>query len=444
MQRATAFLSFAPLAASIALSCSAALAAQQQEPKLSSGYPEKDALSPFRNPSGIAAPPDALFATLRTMRRIADDPAAIRSYDADGREVIDDDGWRAARSEAERIGIDAGLLAAQMRNNRNEDERAIAFYAAFYCANTDFVFNLISHIPGEPIRQTRERAYPRAIAFLQANVSRKFGDLGKEQQAAILAEMPQIGSPAAKSRGITRTPVDSDLLHTVRLVPFLQLLDLDDTMDQAQGLWFIKETCLARKDLALSTLEPALPRIRQLLRSKDAKVRKEAFGLFCAIADKGIAQPDPSDAVAVEAFALAAGKSMFPPLRRTSEGLLWLFAGEERDALVTAAIASLDKESLGRPDRGETSSGVPYRGFRVDTVPPELTVLGIPQGAVITAINGMPIHDAKSIRAAIEAQFWVIDRSGNKDGVKKPKSAATLVVEYQQGDTARAMEYRVR
>ena len=432
LRNATAFL------------CALASPLAAQEPKLSCGYPARDVLSPFRAPDEIAAPPDALFAALRTMRRIADDPAAVKSFDVDGREVIDDEMWRAAREEAERIGVDAGMIAVQVRSNRNADERAIAFYGAFFCGNVDHVFNLISHIPGEPVRQTRERAYPRAIAFLKAHVGRRFGDLSPERKAAIQAEMPQIGSPAAKSRGITRMPTDEDLLHTVHLPPFYQLLDLDDAMDQAQGLWFVKETCLARRDLAASTLEPALPRIRQLLRSPDASVRHEAFGVFCAIAEKGVKVPDAKDTAAVETFAVAAGKSMFPPLRRTSEGLLWLLPGEERDALVAAALAALDKESLGRPDRGETSSGVPFRGFRVDTVPAELAVLGIPQGAVITAINGMPIHDAKSIRAAIEEQFWVLDRSENKEGVKKPKTAATLVVEFQQGDTAKAMEYRVR
>jgi hypothetical protein len=190
-----------------------------------------------------------------TMRRIADDPAAVRTFDRDGREVIDDETWRAARSEAERIGIDAGMLAVQMRTNRNADERAIAFYAAFWCSNIDYVFNLISHIPGEPLRQTRERAYPRAIAFLQANIGRKFGELSEDQQNAIRAEMPQIGSPAAKSRGITREPRADDLLHSVHLVPFLQLLDLDEALDQAQGLWFLKEACLVRRDLAKAAKE---------------------------------------------------------------------------------------------------------------------------------------------------------------------------------------------
>ncbi len=415
-----------------------------QEPKLSSGYPAKDALSPFRTPEEIAAPPDALFAVLRTMRRIADDPAAPRSFDSDGREMIDDEQWRAAHQEAKRLGIDAGMLAVQMRSNRNADERAIAFYAAFHCANIDYVFNLISHIPGEPLRQTRERAYPRAIAFLQANVGRRFGDLPDEQQERIRAEMPQIGSPAAKSSGITREPIAEDLLHSVHLVPFLQLLDLDDAMDQAQGLWFVKETCLVRKDLAMATLEPALPRIRQLLRSPDAKVRHEAFGLHCAIADDKMAKPDPTDAAAVDAFAVAAGKSMFPPLRRTSEGLMWLLPSEERDALVTSAIAALEGGKLGRPDRGTTSSGVPYRGFRVESLPESLMQLGIPEGVIVTSINGMPIHDAKSLREAVEAQFWTIDRTQDKQGKRVPKSTASLLLEFQQGDTTRAMEFRVR
>ena len=87
---------------------------------------------------------------------------------------------------------------------------------------------------------------------------------------------------------------------------------------------------------------------------------------------------------------------------------------------------------------------MPFRGFRIDTVPEALASLAIPQGAVILSVNGVAIHDAKSLRKAVEDQFWFIDRSESKEGVKKQKSTATLVVEYQMGDETKAMEYRVR
>ena len=414
-----------------------------QEPKVSSGYPGRDVLSPFRDPAEIVAPPDELFAHLRVMRQIADDPAAVKSFDDEGRETVDDDLWRTARGQAERIGIDAGMLAVQMRDNRNADERALAFYGAFYCANVDYVFNLIAHIPGEPVQRTRERAYPRAVAFLRAHLGRRFGDLSKDQQDAITATMPQIGSPAAKAQGITRAPRADDALHSVNLQPFLQLLDLDSDIDLAQGLWFLKEACAARRDLALRWLEPALPRIRQLLRTGSAPVRREALGLFGALAEQGT-PPDLAEAAACEAFAEAASKAMFPPVRRISDGLFWLLPGAERDAIVAAGVEALQGERIGSAAYGKTAAGAFWRGFRVERVPAALAPLGIEPDMVITAINGTPVNDAKSLLSVLDAQFHYLDRSEKKEGVRRRKTSATLLVELQVGDETRVIEYRVR
>lgn len=429
-----------------AMSGAFAAASAAQEAPISSGYPTRDVLSPFRDPAEIAAPPDALFAQLRIMRQLADDAAAVRSFDADGREVLDNDDWKAARAEAERIGIDAGVLAVQMRSNRNPDERALAFYGAFYCANVDYVFNLIGHIPGEPVRRTRELAYPRAIAYLKANIGRRFGDLPKEQQAAIVASLPKVGSPAAKARGITREPRGDDLMHSVNLVPFFQLLDLDEPMDQAQGLWFLKECFAVRRDLALMWLEPALPRVRQLLRLSNHAVRSEALGLFAAIADSEQKLPVPKldDVDAVEAFAEAVSKAMFPPVRRVAEGRVLLLPGEERDALVKAGEQALSGDTIGAPAHGKTSGGIPWRGFRIDRVPAGLEPFGVPEGAVITAINGVPVNDGKSLLAVIDANLWYLDRSSDKEGVRRRKPSTTLVVEMQVGDETKAIDYVVK
>ena len=406
--------------------CTFAAASLAQEARVNSGYPTRDVLSPFRDPAEIAAPPDALFAQLRIMRQIADDPAAIRTLDADGRESIDNDDWQKAYAEA--------------------DERALAFSGAFYCANDDYVYTLIGHGPGEPVRRTRELAYPRAIAFLQANIGRRFGDLPKEQQDTIVANMPKVGSPAAKASGITREPRGDDLMHGINLVPFFQLLDLDDSMDQAQGLWFLKECFGVRRDLALLWLEPALPRIRQLLRLGTDSVRREALGLFAAIADKEQKLPVPTlaDVDAVEQFAEVAGKSMFPPVRRLAEGRVLLMPGEERDALVKAGEQALTGEAIGAAAHGKNSSGIPWRGFRVDRVPEALLPLCVPEGAVITAVNGVPINDGKSLLAAIDANLWFLDRSEKKEGVRKRRPTAMLVVEMQIGDETKAIDYVVK
>src|SRR5262249_5035767 len=147
----------------------------------------------------------------------------------------------------------------------------------------------------EPVAKTREKAYPRAIAFLRAHLGRRWGDLTPEDREIVLRNLPKPGSPEAKAMGITREPRPEDHLHDLNLKPFFQLLDPDSAIDQAQGLWFLKEAFLARLDLAARWAEPALPRIEQLLVADDAKVRHEAEGLLLAIGPKNL-QPPAADA----------------------------------------------------------------------------------------------------------------------------------------------------
>lgn len=427
----TALIALSPIAAA-------------QEPQAPAAYPTRDELTPFRNPTEIMAPPDTLFAQLGTMRRIAEDPAATRSFGADGREVIDDETWRQARREAERIGIDAGMLAAHIRQNRNADQRATCFYAAFYCTNEEYVLDLVGHIPGEPERKTRERAYPRAIEFVRAHIKRTFGSLTEEEQKIVLRDIPQPGSPAANARGIKRLPQAGDLLFSLNLVPFYQLLDLDEPLDQAQALWFLAQCFRERPDLAQATLEPVLPRIRQLLAHGEARVVQQAIELLAAVGPKGLVPP-AADASPRErdAYADTAIRALFPPIRRVSDGLLLLFPGPDRDAIVAAGRAALDTDRIGEGTNGKDAQGNLYRGFRVDRVPEALAVLGIPKGAVVTAINGVPVFDSPSLWRTIADQFFV--REKNKDGKleRRPISKGRLFVDMIVGQEPRAMEYRV-
>jgi hypothetical protein len=430
----------APLAALPALLLSGLLVGllPAQQPKAPPAYPERDVLSPFRECTEICAPPDALFAQLRAMQSIADDPKSKHGFDEHGREVVDDSRWWAARKELEHLDLDAGYLAQILRTSRNSIERATAFYGAFYVANVDHVFNLIAHIPGEPERRTREQAYPRAIAFLRANLGRTWGDLTPEQRAAF--HLPQPGSPAAKAQGITRAPRDSDPLHQLNLRPFFQLLDLDAADDQAQGLWFLKECFTVRADLALTWLEPALPRVRQLLVGDSPKVRAEAEGLLLAIGAPGQAGPpaDADDAARVD-WANKVQKRMFPPIRQLSDGLIVLLPGDERQAIVDGGKQALAGNSLGEPQFGRTKDGQPYRGLRLAAVPESLTVLKLPAGAVITAINGNPVGDLDSLRRVLGSQFEVSDGKGNK----QPISRRSLMVEFVLDGAVKAIEYRV-
>ena len=406
-----------------------------QEPK-AIAYPEHDILSPFRHPTDVYAPPDELFRLLRQMQAIAEAPAAKTDFDVNGREIVDDDGWRAARAAVQQLGVDAAYLAQIMRLHKNAGERATAFYGAFYCDNVDHVLNLIAHIPGEPERRTRERAMPRAIAYLHAHLGRRFGDLGEDAKQAMLAAMPQPGSPAAKARGITRAPRDEDQLYELRLVPFFQLLDLDNLDDQAQGLWFLKEVFLLRKDLALTWLEPALPRLRQLLAAGDSTVagkavRDQTIGLFEAIGPNNLTPAPVDDARALQAWADTASKSLFPPIRNLNDAIVQIQPSPERDALVAAGTKALETSAIGDPFAGRGKDGQYYRGFRVVTVPDELKALAIPAGVVITTVNGVGVTDAASLLRTVREQL---------DLQKHPRR---LLVEYRRDDSLYAIEYQL-
>ena len=415
------------------LFCAAAVActlqvAAAQEP-IHCGYPERDILSPFRNPTDITAPPDELFRNLRIMKNLAEKMPDKVSYDAKGRQVVDHETWRAAYDKVQQIGIDAGSMAQMMRLHRNAEQRDVAFFAGFYCDNIGYVMELISHIPGEPVRQARERAFPKAVEFLRANLGRRFGDLSDEERELVLANMPKVGSPVAKARGIKRAPQDQDHLHALRMQPFFQLLDVEEAIDQAQALWFLKEVFTIRLDLANVWLEPALPRVKQLLVTGDDQVRKEAIELLQLIGPKKMPAA-PKDKEALMAWADAAAKHMFPPIRSINGAIVQLFPSEEREAIAAAVTKALENSSIGDPFRGQDKSGKWYSGFRVARVPEELKQLAIPVEAVITTVNGVAVDSGEGLLKLV-TKF------------AKRRKPARVYVEYVKGGKGYAVEYRV-
>lgn len=405
-----------------------AAAATAQEP-LNCGYPERDVLSPFRNPTDITAPPDELFRNLRIMRNISEQEPERSRFDAKGRQVVDNDGWRAAYARVQELGLDAGMLAQMMRLHRNADQRTVAFYAAFYCDNIGYVMELIGHIPGEPVREVRERALLKAVEFLRAHLGRRFGDLTDEERAVVVANMPEPGSPAAKARGIQRAPRDEDHLHGLRLAPFFQLLDVEDPLDRAQALWFLRQVFELRRDLASAWLEPALPRLRQLLAGADERVRGEAVQLFQLIGPEDLPAP-PDDPAALTAWADRAGKHLFPPIRNLNDAIVQLYPSEERDAVVAAAVAALENESIGDPFRGQRADGTWFAGYRIARVPAALAPLAIPAEAVITTVNGVSVPSAGAVLKVVRKL------------VARPRPTR-LFVEYVRDGETHAVEYRI-
>lgn len=408
----------------------AAIAPARAQQPVDCGYPERDVLSPFRAPTDITAPPDELFRNLRIMQNIAAQQPQQTRFDDDGRQVVDNDAWRRAYARVQEIGLDAGMLAQMMRLHRNSDQRAVAFFGGFYCDNIGYVMELIGHIPGEPVRAIREQAFTKAIEFLRAHLGRTFGELSEEERGVVLANMPEPGSPAAKARGIDRAPRDEDHLHSLRMAPFFQLLDVEDAIDRAQALWFLREVFRLRADLASAWLEPALPRVTQLLvEDEDERVHDGAVALLQLIGPEDL-PPPPQGAAALRAWAQRAGKRLFPPIRNVNDAIVQLFPSEERDALVVAAVAAMENESIGDPFRGQREDGSWFSGYRVARVPEALQPLAIPAGAVITTVNGVSVRSASALLEVAQKLL----------GRPRP---TRLFVEYVHDGEARAVEYRV-
>lgn len=427
------------IAAAIAVALAPATGTAQSK-NAKPAYPERDILSPFRACDEIVAPPDKVFAVWRKMRAIAEASGAKSDFDAEGREIIDDPQWQALRIELEALSIDAGHLAQVIRGSRNNDDREIAFYGMFFCNNVDAVLNLIGHIPGEPTAATRQKAYPRAIAYMRAHLGKRWGDLSEGDRETVLRGMPKVGSPEAKAMGITRAPRNEDQLHQILLRPFFQMLDRDTPLDQAQALWFLKECFLLRIDLASQWVEPALPRIEQLLAEGSGQVAAEAEGLLRAIGPKDLPAL-AADANATERlkFADLARRRLFPPIRQISSGVVLLQPSADREALLAAAQKALADGSLGETATGQTKDGNYFRGYRIVRVPDDLGSLRIPVGAILLSVNGTPVSNAEQLRAAVAAAFSVRDEKGRM----RDLSTGKLVVEYLLDGQPRAMEYRV-
>lgn len=394
-------------------------------------YPERNALSPFRTPSDVYAPPDEAFRLLRIMQTLSASRDVAKSVDVDGRELVDDPRWREARAQLLRTsGLDAGYLAQIIRLNRNVADRETAFYASFHVANVDHVFELIAHIPGEPDRRIREQSLPRAIDFVRANLPRRFGDLPDARKQELREAMPKPGSPEAKQLRVLREPIDTDHLHQLDLMPFFQLLDLDDQLDQAQGLWFLKETFAVRADLARAWLEPALPRVKQLLIGDSARVREEAIGLLQVIGPKDLRQP-PADRDELTAWADEAAKTLFPPIRNLNDTIVQLFPSPERTAIAAAGVAALETGAVADAFAGARKDGTRYRGVRIVTVPKALEPLALPPEAIVTSVNGVNVTDAPMLLETVRTQL---------DTLRHPRR---LFVEYVLRGEQRAIEYRI-
>ncbi|MEM7202992.1 MAG: hypothetical protein AAF628_22220 [Planctomycetota bacterium] len=366
-------------------------------------------LRPFRNPQENVATPQPLFRNLQLMvNRIEAIGADQMRFDEDGREVCDDPTWQRTREKVlGQLFNMATVFGLVMRDSRHPNDRRLAAYGAFLVDRVDHVFDLMKFFPGEPVRETREAALRRSIAFLRVHWPKNVepDDGAVTDQAAEQAQ------------------------YQVQIEPFAALMAEPDPRDQAQGLWFLKELCGIRDNVYPALLALARPRLGELLTSADPLVRQEARGFLQAADPEHREPPKADDNDALLAWSEAVLYDVFPPIRRVNEGRTDLFPSADLDQLVKVGRDALQGDAIGSTEQGRLQPGLYYRGFRVTRLPEPLDRLGIPVDAVITAVNGTPVTSGPDLLKAIET--WLEHRH-------------VLMVEFLVNRQSRAIEFRIK
>ncbi len=331
-------------------------------------------------------------------------------FDDDGREICTHPLWLRTREAIKgKMFNRAALFGIILRDSRLPNDRRLAAYGTFYCDDPAQIFELIAFFPGEPLREIREEAYRRAIGFLRVHWTKN--------------ALPREG-----------VPPDPDYpphaLYQLEVGPYLALLEVEEARDRAQGLWFLGELCRIRADSAKTVFQHARKPVRALLVAEDRLVRQQARDFVLAV-DPAHREPPPHDATdaALLAWLDAVIYEVFPPIRSVSKGRVDLFPSADLDRRVEVGRVARSRAAIGEPEQGKLAGGVLYRGFRVARLPAPLDKLRIPLGAVITAVNGMPVATGAELLAAVE---------------KGVPHRQVLLVEYVRGGRAEAMEFRLQ
>ena len=365
-------------------------------------------LMPFRSPQQNVEAPDDLFRDLQLMIGLAEKPGEFEvRFDDAGREASDNPVWLRTREVMKgKMFNMAAMFGIILRDSRHVNDRKLAAYGTFYVEDVGQVFELIAFLPGEPDRSIRQEAFRRAIAFLRVHWPKQ-----KEPDPDV--EPDPDYPPGA--------------VHTLEVMPFIGLLNLDEVRDQAQGLWFLKELCSIRDDCHPILLFHSHERLRSLLVSKDRIVRREARE-YLRWADPKHREPPAADASDPELLAWleAVVYDVFPPIRRVNKGRTDLYASKDLDQLVKVGREALETKAIGGMHLDKLRNGQLYRGFKVMRLPAPLDQLRIPLNAVVTAINGTPVATGEDIIKTLE--LWL---------EHKP----VLMVEYVAGGKTHAMEF---
>lgn len=357
--------------------------------------------SPFRSPDvPMTLHPD-LMREFRTMRRLVEPPAPRSlQFDAEGREASTDPEWEAARRRTlTALPRLAGDIAYIFHQSANPEDRATAAYALFFLEDLPRSVEATKLFAGEPVYEIRRRALARAIPFLEVQLRKTDGD-----------------KP----------------LYAFDPTPFWSMLQSEVARDDALTLWFLARLTQIRPALRHVILAGAEPELRKVFTDLDRERLPWANDLLRAIdpqADERAVLDEKAAAEQRLAWLDAAILTLFPPIRRITDGLYELHPGKDRDELVRVGREALRQDAIGATVHGQQRNGQPYRGYRVARLPEPLDRIGLPVDAIVASINGQPVATAAELLELLEALC---------------KNTDSLLVEFVTDGTRKAIEYRIR
>lgn len=401
------------LCAVLALSLGPSALHSQQDP--TGPEAETDWRMPFRSPDKDWSPPADVFRQLRSMYTYARKPDAKLRFNEDGIEICEDPLWNEAYMRLLDLRQDAGWISQIIRISGSVEDREVALYGMFYNPDRKLVMQMLNHIPGEPVRRLRQDAMRRAMEFLRVHYPAKNeGDLEEWSKIRVgpAGELP---------------PKPGEYSHELDEVPYFALLQVGDSIDQRQALWFLGELVKMRPALWQRYLAAAGPILYELLVADDVSVRTSARE-FLMLVDPAKREAPSVDAPKSERLAWidAVMYDVFPPIRRVSPGQVDLYKSDDLDQLLEIGERLLREASLGDTAMGAFKNGQTWRGVQLKRLPTPLDKLGLEIGHVVTAINGVPVGTCADILRIFTASGW----------------KRSFFVEFVDGEKSKAMEYR--
>lgn len=400
----------------------------------SSGARKYDGIEPFRRPIGVKdnVPGQArdLIANLAEMHRLASIANHLQlSIDPDGREICSIKTWVQAHENVKSNGLNMeGWLGKIMREDDHVRTRQACIYGMFYFNDPLKIIQLISNLPGEPLRDLREAGFERALCYMRVHYKQS---------------KPQ--NPKFRDNGIVIPKYEFNPL------PFFLLLDQEQAIDKTQGLWFLTEILKIRPDLGRVYLEEVGERVSKMLVSANKDVRKQAVRFLAAIdkKQKRVPKPDAKDEELREWFR-ALDYELFPPIRHVSLGRCDLYPSEDLDRIVEAGKRIL-VPVLFPPGSVKLKSGTVRYGIRLGRLPEPVNKLGLPINSVVVSINNHTVMDAKQARKVLvdffaeiaKAESEANKRAESTGKAPPPRKIPTIQVEYIFKGRAFMKDYRL-